>query len=113
MAHRCSLTPHGFQFRCESAQETMRSGEQLNWNHERSTPHTSETHGIAEGAVRRVKEGILSVLVLSGLRWTLFFKKKKVFVFPCRKSEVLQDGQPLFNAVFQARGDPRDPKAII
>ena len=42
--------------------------EELNWNHERSTPRRSETHGIAEGAVRRVKEGTSSVLVQSGLQ---------------------------------------------
>ena len=31
--------------------------EDLSWNHCRSTPHRSETNGIAERAVRRVKEG--------------------------------------------------------
>ena len=39
--------------------------EELNWNHERSTPHRSETNGGAERAVRRVKEGTSSVLVQS------------------------------------------------
>ena len=29
----------------------------LSWNHRTSTPHRSETNGIAERAVRRVKEG--------------------------------------------------------
>ena len=42
--------------------------DELNWNHERSTPHRSETHDSAERAVRRVKEGTLSVLVQSGLQ---------------------------------------------
>ena len=32
----------------------------LSWNHRTSTPHRSETNGIAERAVRRVKEGTLS-----------------------------------------------------
>ena len=32
-----------------------------------STPHRSETHGIAERAVRRVKEGTSAVLLQSGL----------------------------------------------
>ena len=31
--------------------------EDLSWNHRTSTPHRSETNGIAERAVRRVKEG--------------------------------------------------------
>ena len=37
--------------------------EELNWNHERSTPRRSETNCIAERAVRRVEEGPSSVLV--------------------------------------------------
>ena len=45
-----------------------RACEELDWNHERSTPHRSDTHGIAEGAARRVKEGTSSVLVQSGLQ---------------------------------------------
>ena len=45
--------------------------EGLSWNHRTSTPHRSETNGIAERAVRRVKEGISAVLLQSGLdkRW--------------------------------------------
>ena len=41
------------------------------WNHRTSTPHRSDTNGIAERAVRRVKEGTSAVLLQSGLdeRW--------------------------------------------
>ena len=39
----------------------------LSWNHCTSTPHRSETYGIAERAVRRVKEGTSAVLLQSGL----------------------------------------------
>ena len=44
--------------------------EDLSWNHRTSTPHRSETHGIAERAFR-VKEGTSAVLLQSGLgeRW--------------------------------------------
>ena len=41
--------------------------EDLSWNHCTSTPHRSETNGIAERAVRRVKEGTYAVLLQSGL----------------------------------------------
>ena len=41
--------------------------EDLSWNHCTSTPHRSETDGIAERAVRRVKEGTFAVLLQSGL----------------------------------------------
>ena len=37
--------------------------EELSWNHRTSTPHRSETNGIAERAVRRVKEGTSTVLL--------------------------------------------------
>ena len=40
---------------------------ELSWNHCTSTPHRSETHGIAERAVCRVKEGTSAVLLQSGL----------------------------------------------
>ena len=35
--------------------------EDLSWNHCTSTPHRSETNGIGERAVRRVKEGTSAV----------------------------------------------------
>ena len=41
--------------------------EDLSWSHCMSTPHRSETNGIAERAVRRVKEGTSAVLMQSGL----------------------------------------------
>ena len=41
--------------------------EDLSWNHCTSSSHRSETHGIAERTVRRVKEGTSSVLLQSGL----------------------------------------------
>ena len=45
--------------------------EDLSWNHCTSTPHTSETNGIAERAVRRVKEGTSSVFVAIRSEWKL------------------------------------------
>ena len=41
--------------------------EDLSWNHCTSTPHRSETNGIAERAVHRVKEGTSAVFLQSGL----------------------------------------------
>ena len=43
--------------------EFGKAGEDLSWNHCTSTPHRSETNGIAERAVRRVKEGTSAVLL--------------------------------------------------
>ena len=41
--------------------------EDLSWNHCTSTPHRSETNGIAERQVRRINEGTSAVLLQSGL----------------------------------------------
>ena len=53
-------------YTCKSL-EFGKSCEELYWNHCTSTPHWSETNGIAERAVRRVKEGTSAVLLQSGL----------------------------------------------
>ena len=51
----------------DNSLEFGKSCEELSWNHCTSTPHRSETNGIAESAVRRVKEGTSAVLSQSGL----------------------------------------------
>ena len=51
----------------DNSLEFGKSCEELSWNHCTSTPHRSETNGIAERAVRRVKEGTSAVLLQSGL----------------------------------------------
>ena len=47
--------------------EFGKSCERLSWNHRTSTPHRSETSGIAERAFRRVKERTSAALLQSGL----------------------------------------------
>ena len=47
----------------DNSLEFGKSCEELSWNHCTSTPHRSETNGIAERAVRRVKEGTSAVLL--------------------------------------------------
>ena len=51
----------------DNSLEFGKASEDLSWNHCASTPHRSETNGIAEIAVRRVKEGTSAVLLQSGL----------------------------------------------
>ena len=51
----------------DNSLEFGKACEDLSWNHSTSTPHRSETNGIAERAVRRVKEGTSAVLLQSGL----------------------------------------------
>ena len=47
--------------------EFGKSCEDVSWNHQILTPHRSETNGIAERAVRRIKEGTSAILLQSGL----------------------------------------------
>ena len=51
----------------EKSLELEKSCEDPSWNCRTSTLHRSETNGIAERAVRRVKEGTSAVLLQSGL----------------------------------------------
>ena len=41
----------------------LKACQDLQWNHDASTPHRAETNGDAESAVRRVQEGAAIVLV--------------------------------------------------
>ena len=47
----------------DNSLEFGKACEDLSWNHCTSTTHRSETNGIAERAVRRVKEGTSAVLL--------------------------------------------------
>ena len=51
----------------DNSLEFGKACEDLSWNHCTSTPHRSETNGIAERPVRRVKEGTSALLLQSGL----------------------------------------------
>ena len=51
----------------DNSLEFGKAREDLSWNHCTLTPYRSETNGIAERAVRRVKEGTSAVLLQSGL----------------------------------------------
>ena len=52
----------------DNSLEFGKACEDLSWNHDASAPHRSETNGIAERAVRRIKEGTSTVLLQSGLK---------------------------------------------
>ena len=67
--------------------------EDLSWNHCTSTPHRSETNGIAERAVRRVKEGTSAVLLQSGLNESWWADSMECYTNLRNVTDLLSDGK--------------------
>ena len=65
----------------------------LSWNHCTSTPHRSETNGIAERAVRRVKEGTSAVLLHSGLNESWWADSMECYTYLGNVTDLLSDGK--------------------
>ena len=63
----CHQTKKPGVMRTENSLEIVRACEGLCWNHDKSTPHRSETNGTAENRVRGVKEGTCALMVQSGI----------------------------------------------
>ena len=59
----------------------------------RPTPHRSETHGIAERAVRRVKEGTSAVLLQSGLDEKWWADSMECYTHLRNVIDLLSDGK--------------------
>ena len=67
LASSWNLSGNQKSFTLTNSLEFGKACEDLSWNHCKSTPPRSETNGIAERAVRRIKEGMCAVLLQSGL----------------------------------------------
>ena len=74
--------------------------EDLSWNHCTSTPHRSETHGIAERAVRRVMEGTSAVLLQSGLNESWFADSLECYTYLRNVTDLLSDGKTPYERRF-------------
>ena len=74
--------------------------EDLSWNHCTSTPHRSETNGIAERAVRRVKEGTSAVLLQSGLDERWWADSMECYTYLRNIHNLLSDGKTLYERRF-------------
>ena len=89
--------------------EFGKSCEELSWNHCTATPHSSETNGIAERAVRRVKEGTSAVLLQSGLGNEWWADSMECFCHLRTIQEKLPDGKTPYERRF---GMPFDGPVI-
>ena len=74
--------------------------EDLSWNHCTSTPHRSETNGIAERAVRRVKEGTSAVLLQSGLNESWWADFMECYTYLRNVTDLLSDGKTPYERRF-------------
>ena len=77
----------------DNSLEFGKACEDLSWNHCTSTPHRSETNGIAERAVRRVKEGTSAVLLQSGLNESWWADSMECYTFLRNVTDLLSDGK--------------------
>ena len=76
----------------DNSLELCKACEDLSWNHCTSTPHRSETNGIAERAVRRVKKGTSAVLLQSGLDAKCWADSMECFSYLRNIQGLLSDG---------------------
>ena len=74
--------------------------EDLTWNHCTSAPHRSETNGIAERAVHRVKEGTSAVLLQSGLNESWWADSMEYCTYLRNVTDLLSDGKTPYERRF-------------
>ena len=67
--------------------------EDLSWNHCTSTPHRSETNGIAERAMRRVKKSTSAVLLQSGPNESWWADPMECYSHLRNVTDLLSDGK--------------------
>ena len=72
----------------------------LSWNHCTSTPHRSETSGIAERAVRRIKEWTSAVLLQSGLDEKWWADSMECYCYLQNIQDLMCDGQTPYERRF-------------
>ena len=84
----------------DNSLEFGKACEDLSWNHCTSTPHRSETNGIAERAVRRVKEGTSAVLLQSGLNESWLADSMECYTYLRHVTDLLSDGKTPYERRF-------------
>ena len=84
----------------DNSMEFGKACEILSWNHRTSTPHRSETNGIAERAVRRVKEGTSAVLLQSGLNESWWADSMECYTCLRNVTDLFSDGKTPYERRF-------------
>ena len=84
----------------DNSLEFGKACEDLSWNHCTSAPHRSETNGIAERAVRRVKEGTSAELLQSGLDENWWADSMECYTCLRNVQDLLSDGKTPYERRF-------------
>ena len=84
----------------DNSLEFAKSCEDPSWNHCTSTPNRSETNGIAERAVRRVKEGTSAVLLQSGLNENWWADSMECYTYLRNVTDLVSDGKTPYERRF-------------
>ena len=84
----------------DNSLEFGKSCEELSWDHCTSTPRTSETHGIAERALRRVKEWTSAMLMQSGLGNEWWADSMECYCYLRNIQDLLSDGKTPYERWF-------------
>ena len=84
----------------DNSLEFGKACEDLSWNHCTSTPQRSETNGVAERAVRRVKEGTSAVLLQSGLNESWWADSMECYTYLRNIQDLLFDGKTPYERRF-------------
>ena len=87
----------------DNSLEFGKACEVLSWNHCTSTPHRSETNGIAERAARRIKEGTSAVLLQSGMDNEWWADSMECCCYLRNIQDLLSDGKTPYERRF---GEP-------
>ena len=84
----------------DNSLEFGKACEDLSWNHCTSTPHRSETNGIAGRAERRVKERTSAVLLQSGLGNEWWAESMECHCYLRNIQDLLSDGKTPYERRF-------------
>ena len=84
----------------DNSLEFDKACEYLSWNHCTSTPHRSETNGITERAVCRVKEGTSVVLLQSSLNENWWTDSMEYYTFLRIVTDLFSDGKTQYERRF-------------
>ena len=84
----------------DNSMEFGKACDDLSWNHCTFTPHRSETDGIAERAVRRVKEGTSAVLLQSSLNESWWADSMECYTYLRNVTDLLSDGKTPYERRF-------------